>query len=251
MSCMETRREISTRTHYVLVLILCFSVSILLSSLIYLSYHLTNTNKGTIAIPAGKTYLGPPEVQPSWTNFSPQTTPTNTPSPQTLFTAKVNTPWKTWKGSVFSYQFSYPETLPLIGFPKDPMDSVGISWSGKKPQENILINVIDLSKNKNFEPYVKKPKKEFVSVWWKQFSGLTGTTPIVEFTNKKGLKGYKTRFINAAGQTPNLDVFFEVPKNPELMIRIANGVLDPTLFDTIVESVEWKGKNPINPTRLD
>jgi hypothetical protein len=221
---------------------LFLSISILVSSLMYLSYHLSNTNKGSVAIPAGKTYLGPPEVVPGWTDFSaPQ--PTKEPEPQqTIFTADAKTPWNIWKGKTFPYQFSYPDTLTLTGFPNDPMDSAGISWGGRKPQENILINVIDLSTNKTFEPYIKKSKQEFVSNWWKQFSGLTGVSPITDFTNKKGLKGYKARFINSAGQTPNLDVFFEVPKNPNLIIRIANGILDPTLFDAIVETVSWEKK---------
>ncbi|MCJ7826027.1 hypothetical protein MUP56_00205, partial [Patescibacteria group bacterium] len=158
----------------------------------------------------------------------------------TVFTVDEKTLWNIWKGKRFPYQFSYPETLPLTGFPNDPSDSAGISWNGKKPSENIIMSVIELSKNKALTPYIKKPKKEFVENWWKQFSGLSGVSAIAEFTNKKGLKGYKTRFINAQGQTPNLDIFFEVPNNPSLIIRIANGILDETVFDTIVESVEWR-----------
>jgi len=225
------------------MLLLYGSLSIFLTSVLYLSYHLSNTNKGTIAIPAGKTYLGPTEVLPSWTSFSqPTTSPIPEREESTLFTVDEKTPWNIWKGKHFPYQFSYPETLQLTGFPNDPSDSAGISGSGKKPSENILMSVIELSKNKAFEPYVKKPKKEFVENWWKQFSGLSGVSTITEFTNKKGLKGYKTRFINAQGQTPNLDIFFEVPGKPELIIRIANGILDETVFDTIVESVSWGNK---------
>jgi len=232
------------------VVLLCFSISLFLCSIFYLSYHLANTNKGKIAIPAGKTYLGPPANNPSWTNYSEEKKEEKQPE-QTVFIADEKSKWIMWIGKTFPYQFFYPETLQLSGFPNDPNDSVGIAWDGKKPAENILINVIDLSKNTTFVPYVKKPKKEFVSNWWKQFSGLTGVSPITEFTNKKGLKGYKARFINTKGETPNLDVFFEIPKNPTLMIRIANGIIDPPVFDTIVESVEWKTgntTNPINPT---
>jgi len=220
------------------IIILMLSLSFFLSSLVFLSYYLRHTNNGSIAIPAGKTYLGPPEVVPDWTNFS-EPKPTEPPKANGPFTADASTPWKIWKANTFPYQFSYPETLTLAGFPNDPSDSVGISWGGRKPTENILVSVIDLSKNPVFDPYITKPKKEFVNSWWKQFSGLTGVSPITEFTNKKGLKGYKARFINMKGETPNLDVFFEVPKNPNLVIRIANGILDPTVFDTIVESVSW------------
>jgi len=247
MDSMQDTDDTKTSSINTSVLFLCFSISIFISSLFYLSYHLSNTNKGSIAIPAGKTYLGPPANNPSWVNFSQPEKTEEKEAEQTVFTADAKTKWIIWEGKTYAYRFSYPETLPLSGFPNDPNDSVGISWNGKKPAENILINVIDLSKNTTFVPYAKKPKKEFVSNWWKQFSGLTGVSPIAEFTNKKGLKGYKARFINTEGETPNLDVFFEVPNDPTRMIRIANGILDETVFDTIVESVEWKTDNTINP----
>lgn len=228
-------------------IVLMLSLTLFLCSLLYLSYHLSNTNQGSIAIPAGQNYLGPPEVLPSWTAFSvPQKQ--EAPIINGPFTADTQTPWKTWSGRTFPYHFSYPQTLTLADFPGDASDSVGISWGGRKPQENILISIMDLSKTTENQQYVKKSKKDFVSNWWKQFSGLTGVSKIEEFTNSKGLSGYKTRFINTQGQTPNLDVFFEVPKKPELVIRIANGLIDPTTFDKIVDSVEWTGTNPTNPT---
>jgi len=225
------------------MLLLYGSLSLFLISLLYLSYHLSNTNKGTIAIPAGKTYLGPAEVLPSWTASSqPITLPIPQQKEGTVFTVDETIPWIIWKGKHFPYQFSFPETLPLTGFPNNPSDSAGMSWNGKKPSENILVSVIELSKNTALAPYIKKPKKEFVENWWKQFSGLSGVSAITEFTNKKGLKGYKTRFINVQGQTPNLDIFFEVPGKPELIIRIANGILDEKVFEKIVESVSWGNK---------
>lgn len=216
------------------VLFFAFALSIFLASLLYLSYHLANTNKGTIAIPAGNTYLGPTAKEQK----EPVSEKKSTEA--TLFTAPFDTPWNTWHASKFPFSFSYPKTLTLSGFPNDPMDAVGITWNGKKPQENILISVIDLSKNKTFDALLDKPREEFIKAWWKQYSGLKGATPIINFTNKNGLKGYKTRFINTEGKTPNLDIFFDVPNQKHLIIRIANGILDPSIFDAIVDSVEWK-----------
>lgn len=236
MDSMESKKNTAVPSYNIPVILLCFSISIFLSSFLFLAYHLSNTNKGSIAIPAGKTYLGPPESQPSWTNFNQKETPTQ----PLIFTADDKTPWKIWTAQHHAYRFSYPQTLLLSDFPNDPSDAVGFAWNGKKAAENILINVIDLSANKTYELYVKKPKKEFVNAWWKQFSGLTGVSPIEQFTNKKGLKGYKARFINTKGETPNVDIFFEVPGNPALIIRIANGILDPALFDKMVDTVEWK-----------
>lgn len=218
------------------VFILCLAISFFLCSLFYLSYQLANTNKGSIAIPAGNTYLGPSEIKPT----PVVTTPTVSQIRNNKFTADPKTPRTTWTGKKFPYQFSYPTSLPLATFPSDPSDSVGVTWNGLKPEEHILINIVDLSKNKALTPFIKDPKDLMVNAWWRQFSGLTGLTPIVEFTNSKGLKGYKTRFINAKGETPNLDIFFEVPAHPELVIRVANGVLDDRVFDEIVDSVSWQ-----------
>ncbi len=221
------------------VLLLCVAVSLFLFSLLYLSYHLSNTNQGSIAVPAGKTYLGPDGKVPDWAIGSAAMPEKPTPKPSRIFSADQSTQWIVWKGTNYPFRFSYPETLTLTGFPQDPMDSVGISWNGNKPQEHILVNIVDLSKNSMLSSLVNKPKKEFVSSWWKQYSGLIGVSDITEFTNTKGMKGYRTQYINKQGQMPNTDVFFEVPGNKNLVIRAANGILDASVFDRIVDSVEW------------
>jgi len=41
--------------------ILLLSCSFFLCSLVFLAYHLSNTNQGSMVIPAGQTYLGPSE----------------------------------------------------------------------------------------------------------------------------------------------------------------------------------------------
>src|SRR4030042_512894 len=88
-------------------------------------------------------------------------------------------------------------------------------------------------------------KKTYVENWWKQFSGLKGVQTVTEFVNAKGMKGYKAKYINYADQTPNDDVFFEVPGRADLVIRMANGIVDPAVFDRMVDSVSW---TPVSPT---
>ena len=222
------------------LILFCFSLCIFLSSLVYLSYHLTNTNRGAIAIPAGKTYLGPPNTQPSWINPNAQMDIPAIQSDRSEFTIEPGTKWRVWENSTAPFRFSHPDTLILTGFSSPETESVGIEWNGKKASENILISSINLSINPLYGPYIKKPKKEFVNFWWQQFSGLTGVKTITEFTNKKGLKGYRAQFINTKGETPNTDIFFEIPTSPNRIIRIANGILDQDVFNKIVDSVEWK-----------
>jgi hypothetical protein len=98
--------------------------------------------------------------------------------------------------------------------------------------------------------YISQPKIEYVQNWWTQWSGLKGVKSLEQFTNSKGMKGYKVKFINTAGESPNDDVFFEVPGRSDLMVRFGNGYLDKPVFDRIVDSFNWKGTaaKTVNPT---
>ena len=71
---------------------------------------------------------------------------------------------------------------------------------------------------------------------------VEGVDKIDAFQNVNNLKGYRAIFINDVDQTPNVDIFFEVPGNNDLVIHLANGNLDPSIFDRIVDSVKWTPK---------
>ncbi len=196
------------------------------------AYQYSKRRTGTVVLPGGVTYLGPSNEQ-------------KTPTAPLRFTISPSTPWKDFGGNKYPYAFSYPQTLSLVVFPGDVMDSVAISWGNISPQENILLSVDNLTTNQTMKPFAQAAsKRTYVQNWWKQFGGLKGVASITDFVNAKGLKGYKTKYINTAGQTPNDDVFFEVPKHPELVIRVANGILDPSVFDRIVDSVAWNQPSP-------
>jgi hypothetical protein len=107
-------------------------------------------------------------------------------------------------------------------------------------ESNVLIGVDDLSKNSTRSQFINQPKTAYINQWWKQFSVLTGVKSIDPFTNSTGMKGYKVKFLNAAGEAPTLDIFFEVAAAPQYVIHLSNGTLDAAVFDKIVDSVGWE-----------
>ena len=185
-----------------------------------------------ITLPGGTTYTG---QQSGFTTDNPPTAPQR-------FTAPADVKWVTYQGKTHPYSFSYPETLSLASFPNDPLDAVGIAWGNLNPQFNILLDIENIQE---IDPQYVGNTEAFVRNWWRRFSGLKDVLSVDKFTNTQGLKGYKAVYVNLAGQTPNLDVFFEVPGNPKLVIHLANGILDPLIFNRIVDSVRW---NPPTPT---
>ncbi|OGG21611.1 hypothetical protein A3B48_04860 [Candidatus Gottesmanbacteria bacterium RIFCSPLOWO2_01_FULL_40_10] len=204
---------------------------LILAVAVYAAYSYSRTNQGGIVLPGGVTYLG--------STPTPPVKPTAVPL---KFTADSTVPYKQQWGVTHPFSFSFPETLPLVVFTNDPTDSVGIAWGDKIPQENILLN-IELIADRE-QVMINKPKKDFVENWWRYFTGLKGVTSVAPFTNINGLKGYKAQYINASDESPNIDVFFEIPGRQDIMIHLANGILDQTIFDRIIDSIKWNSPTP-------
>jgi hypothetical protein len=183
--------------------------------LVLFHYHQISGRQGRIVIPAGNTYLGPSPTQEA-----------------------TNDQWHTVKGHIYPYTVSVPATVALTTFPNDPYDMYALE--GRDPSSNVLIGVDDLSKNSTRSQFTTQPKTAYINQWWKQFSVLTGVKSIDPFTNSKGLKGYKVKFLMANGESPSLDIFFEVPSKPQYVIHLSNGQLDPAVFTKIVDSVGWE-----------
>lgn len=199
--------------------------TVVIAGIIYAGYSYSKKHGGKLTLPAGQNFLGKGGLNPS----APPTAPLR-------FTAASDVAWVSYKGKVYSYSFSYPKSLNLASFTNDPSDSVAINWGNINPQYNLLLNV-EKVKDRG-EQYLGKPE-DFVRNWWKAFSGLKGVLSVDKFTNANGLKGYKAIFINQAGQSPNVDIFFEVPNDESLIIHLANGVLDPNIFNRIVDSLKY------------
>lgn len=195
---------------------------------VVVAYKYSQKQSGNIMLPGGVTYTGP--------TATPQPYKGPTPTP-VIFTAASDVTWDIFGGKIYSFQFSFPTTLPLVVFPGDPTDSVAIDYAKIPPQQNILLNVELIDKR---DPsLLNKPKIEYVRNWYKFFPGLKGVAKVEPLTNTNGLKGYRALYINTLDQSPNTDVFFEIPSQPTLLIHLANGILEPKIFDRIVDSLRW------------
>lgn len=199
---------------------------VILAGALYGAYLYSQSKSNDLVLPGGVTYLGPTEEA----STQPPTAPLR-------FTIDPSTSWRIQEGRIYSYSFSFPETLALVVFPGDETDSVAIEWGNIPPQLNILANIEFVEQR---DPaYVNQPKMEFVKNWFRFFSGLKGVDKVEPFTNTNGLKGYKAYYINHSDQTPNVDVFFEIPEQEDKLLHFANGVLDPKIFDRMIDSVKW------------
>ena len=199
----------------------------ILLGIVLLAYLYSRPRTGAIVLPGGVTYLGQ----------SPSATPI--PRAATLFTADASVPWSPKNGAKYPYTFSIPETLTLVPFLTEEFDAYAITWNNAPKEANVLIGIEDLSRDEKRTPYVTKSKKEYIQSFWSKQYNLTGVKTIEPFTNRKGLNGYKVKFQTTGGVSPFDDVFLEVPKKPNLVIHLSNAILDPTVFEKIVESVGW------------
>jgi hypothetical protein len=206
---------------------------VILGAAVYIAYRYSQKQAGNVVLPGGVTYLGP----------SPTAAAAKQPPTAPLrFTAAANVSWTTQSGKVYPFSFSYPSTLSLVVFPGDLSDSIAIAWGNIPPQQNILFNMEFIDQRD--ESFLNQPKIEFVRNWYKFFSGLKGVESVQPFTNTNGMKGYKASYINYANTSPNVDVFFEIPGNSDLMLHMANGILDPTIFNRIIDTVKWTPTTP-------
>jgi hypothetical protein len=205
--------------------------AIVIGLVIYGGYRYSQKTGGRFILPRGANYTG---KESGFTTDTPPTAPLR-------FTAAADVAWTAYSGKIYNYSFSYPQTLALAVFPNDKTDSVAISWGNIPAENNILLNLEFISQRD--AQYVGNVE-EYARNWWKFFSGLKGVSSVDKFTNANGLTGYKAVYINTADQTPNVDVFLEVPENRDLAIHIANGVLDPAIFNRIVDSIKWETIKP-------
>lgn len=203
---------------------------LVLTGIVFLAYLYSRPRPGGIVLPGGITYLGPsPTVKETISNK--QETDGKIPVP-------ADVTWATQTGKKYPYSFLYPSSLSLGVFPNDPFDAVTIFWGDTNPQENLLFRVENLKEMKGKESYIKKPKKDYVLDWWKDYT-WKGVADISEFKNSKGLKGYRAKYLDASGTSPFDHVFFEVPGRPDLVIWLSAKLLEQGVFDKIVDSVTW------------
>lgn len=208
-------------------------VFLVLTAIVFLAYLYSKPRPGALVLPGGITYLGPsPSIQA-------QNSHVKTQNEQLRFTVGADEIWATIKSKKYGYTFSIPETLTLESFLTDEFDAYAITWNNVPKEANVLIGVENLATDEKKMAYVQKSKKEYIELFWAKQYNLTGVKTLDPFNNKKGLNGYKVKFQTNDGISPFDDIFFEVPKKPNLVIHLSNAILDPGVFDKIVESVEW------------
>lgn len=202
---------------------------IILGMVVYAGYLYAKKYGTKITLPGGQTYLG--QEAPESTDLA------NPPTAPLRFTAEPEVPWTELKGKTYPYTFEYPETLSLGVFPNDPNDSVAIIWGNIPPERNIFLNIENVSSR---NPAYVGNLESFARNWWQFFSGLSGLRSIESFTSAYGLTGYRAVYTNTVGQSPNIDVFFAIPNNSNKVIHLANGILDPAIFERIVASLRYQ-----------
>jgi hypothetical protein len=89
---------------------------------------------------------------------------------------------------------------------------------------------------------VGKPK-EFVTNYWKFFSGLKGLNKITEVTNEKGLKGYKATYsIKGSNAVTSDFYFFQIDGDKDNMLHVGNTFPEAgqKVFNRIINSLDYK-----------
>jgi hypothetical protein len=200
-------------------------ISIILFAGVFISFLSAKNRTGTIILPGGITYLGPTQT-PSPSPASPAVVPTKAGQ---IIPIDPNTGWNTYTGKVFPYTFSYPASLSLGWFPNDPYDGVTIFYGNTDSQSNLFVRIEKLTSS----------PREHATTWWKQYN-WKGVKNVIEFTNSKGLKGFRATYISTDGTTPYDHVFFAVPDRKDLIVWISGKLFTKDVFDTLIDSVEWK-----------
>ncbi|MEK7141299.1 MAG: hypothetical protein AAB800_02000, partial [Patescibacteria group bacterium] len=195
----------------------------------------------TVVLPGGITYLGPSptESQKSKVESQKSAQDNKATTDPMRFTAGPDVVWTSVKSIKYGYTFSVPETLTLEPFLTDEFDAYAITWNNVPKEANVLIGVENLSSDEKKAVFVQKSKKDYIEIFWSKQYNLTGVKSIEPFTNTKGLKGYKVKFQTKDGVSPFDDVFLEVPTKPNLLIHLSHAILDPSVFEKIVDSVSW------------
>lgn len=228
-------------------------ISIALVLIIILQHNLAFQKESKTIIPAGNTYLGPkdeatpttapvtetPGISPTPTDKTNKTATTDVfMNKEGKIEASDTVPLVTINGKKYPYSFQAPKALKLVPLASDTFDIFAIAWEDRPPDQNVLVGVDNLTRSDSLKQYINVSKRSYVESWWKQFGTLKGVASITEFTNSKGLKGYRAKYLTANNQTPNDDVFFEV-SDPKYVIHLASGILDISLFNTIIDTVAW------------
>ena len=80
---------------------------------------------------------------------------------------------------------------------------------------------------------------EYAGDWWKEYN-WKGVASVSAFTNSKGLKGYRAKYLNDQNTTSYDHIFFEVPGRKDLIIWLSGKLFSQPDFDKLIDSVAWE-----------
>lgn len=133
--------------------------------------------------------------------------------------------WISLSGRIFPYLLTYPKSLNLVQFPNDPNDSIGLGG----PQKLIL-----------FVEKISGSPKEFVTNYWRLYSGLSGLKSLKEFQNPAGITGFEANYTYKGAVGQSTDIFLIIPKDKNHLIHLMKGELEESLFRQIVNRFQYK-----------
>lgn len=203
---------------------------VFLIGLSFLNSFANKKDKSEVVFPAGVNYLG------DGNQAEGEVAPTQAPNLD--FDALVQSQdWVELVGRQYAYSFQYPRGLTPLFFPNDPNDSVTFQV-GNIPAELNIMFVVETVSSRDRQ-YVGN-LQGFVSNYWRFFGGLSGVQSVEPFTNDNGLKGYRAVYTTKTGEPTTAHIFLAIPDDADHVLHVANIFPSETLFDRIVNSVNYK-----------
>lgn len=148
------------------------------------------------------------------------------------YKVSADTKWKTYTDPK-GFSFDTPDTLKLATYP----NGVGFNYNEIPAQANLLYS-LDLSSSRSGE-FKNMDLTNYPKNYWRQFSGLTSTKDVFDFTNSKNVKAVRAVYVNINQESPATDVFFEFPNQKGDFVHFGSGVLDSSVFNTIIDSFKF------------
>ena len=186
-------------------------VLVLFLAVVFFLYSwVSKKNKGEVVFPSGINYTGN-ETSPA----PPQ------PLRPTYDWDKLggSSDWANFTSPKGQYTFQYPKgIIPLI-FPGDANDSVTFDVSNIPAQFNLMGLMERVS---NYDKKMVGDQESFVNNYWRFFGGLKGVNKAEEFTNEKGLKGWKASYVNKSNVVTSDNYFLVVPGDDDRILHIGN-----------------------------
>lgn len=245
----EKKNDIEEEAPEFSKVVLGLAVAVLvLGGIIYAGYTYSQKKAGKTVYPAGYP-IGqqPAATAKNWTQIDCNTEKYNPadPWPYILkcdrFKTDANAKWVPYtdKGGRFTVQL--PSTLKTIEY----SNGLGVVYKDVTNAASNLLLSLDIAASRSGE-FKNLKGEEYVKNYWRQYSGLSGLQSFEVIKNTNDEKGYKAVYkLSNNIPSPAIEIFFELPGGEAGdFVHFSSGVLDDTVFNTIVGSY----KSTVNVT---